>query len=257
MNRVNATHSGSALAFALSAFLVATVLDSKFAQAQVDGADTRSEVRSVAAQDDVPTIFDVRKSLPMDPSERSYHDFYINAGSEAGFRRGQYLPVQRALPVHDPIQNKQQAIMTVPVGKVLVIHVDRGLTVARLVQEQSEDERPTLEYEAIMIGDRIDMKGITTVAPKSGGKKRGEKGTVEATDVAAKSFEDSSPASLGPKADAEKEALNASSVAVGVQTLPAKSSGDSKPSPSTVKSGATDSGSAPQRVTQPVPPPTA
>lgn len=195
------------------------------------------------AQEEVPTIFDVRKSLPMEATEAPVHDFYINAGSEAGFKKGQYLPVERALPVHDPIQNKQQAVLTVPVGKVFVIHVDRGLTVARLVQELSNEERPALEYEAIMIGDRVDMKGISLVAPKPSGKKRTEKRPIEATDVAA----DVSESSPAPAVATQQS----------VQSLPVSPTTELKPVPATVKSGATDAGSPPQRVTQPVPPPTA
>jgi len=226
------TKSRSAYWFALAALLAAFSFDRNSAFAQTEGADLR----------EVPTIFDVRKSLPMEPTEPAYHDFYINAGSEAGFRRGQYLPIERALPVHDPIQNKQQAILTVPVGKVLVIHVDRGLTVARLVQELSGDERPTLDYEAIMIGDRVDMKGISTVAPKSSGKKRTDRRLIEATDVAG---------------EVPYFAVPAIAAEPSVQSLPANPAAEMKPAPSAVKSGATDAASPPQRVTQPVPPPTA
>jgi len=35
-----------------------------------------------------------------------------------------------------------------------------------LVSELSDDERPTLEYEAVMIGDRVDLRGATMEAPK-------------------------------------------------------------------------------------------
>lgn len=240
--------SRSANWFALVALIAFSIFDFSQAVAQEDSG-TRS--REIAQE--VPTIFDVRKSLPMEPTEPTYHDFYINAGSEAGFKRGQYLPINRALPVHDPIQNKQQAILTVPVGKVLVIHVDRGLTVARLVQELNGAERPTLDYEAIMIGDRVDMKGITTVAPKPNGKKRtemktdsqvdsqDEKPVIETTDVArAADAAQSVPAS-------------ATTIQQSVQTLPA----NANPPPSTIKSGATDAANPPQRVTQPISPPTA
>lgn len=242
--------SRSANWLTLVALLAFSIFDFSHAVAQEDSGTREREIAQ-----EVPTIFDVRKSLPMEPTEPAYHDFYINAGSEAGFKRGQYLPINRALPVHDPIQNKQQAILTVPVGKVLVIHVDRGLTVARLVQELTGAERPTLDYEAIMIGDRVDMKGITTVAPKPSGKKRpevktetqtdsqGDKPVIEATDVARAD-------------DGEKMApVNSVSATIqqNVQTLPAHSN----PASPAVKSGATDAANPPQRVTQPVPPPTA
>lgn len=102
----------------------------------------------------------------MEPDEPVYHDFYISAGVEVGIKKGQFLPVARQMPVHDPIQNKQQALLTIAVGKLQVIHVERNMAVARLVSELSDDERPTLEYEAVMIGDRVDLRGATMEAPK-------------------------------------------------------------------------------------------
>ncbi|MBK7893216.1 MAG: hypothetical protein IPJ84_20900 [Bdellovibrionales bacterium] len=125
-----------------------------------------SEPTSSRGGDGTPVIFDVRRSLPMEPDEPVYHDFYISAGVEAGIKKGQFLPVARQMPVHDPIQNKQQALLTIAVGKLQVIHVERNMAVARLVSELSDDERPTLEYEAVMIGDRVDLRGATMEAPK-------------------------------------------------------------------------------------------
>jgi hypothetical protein len=112
-----------------------------------------------------PMIFDVRRSLPLEPEEPVFHDFYINAGPEIGFRKGQYVTVVRLIPVHDPLQNKQQATLTVTVAKLQVIQTERNITVARLQSELTDEERPTLEYEAVMIGDRIDPGSMTMEAP--------------------------------------------------------------------------------------------
>lgn len=119
-----------------------------------------------------PVIFDVRRSLPLEPDEPVYHDFYINAGPESGLKKGMFVTVVRQLPVHDPIQNKQQATLSVTVGKLQVLQVERGITVARLNSELPDEERPVLEFEAIMIGDRIDLASATTVAPKQAPKKK-------------------------------------------------------------------------------------
>lgn len=113
-----------------------------------------------------PVIFDVRRSLPLEPDEEVTKDFYINAGPEAGFKKGVYISVVRAVPVHDPIKNMQQATLNIPVGKLKVIDVQRGITVARLETELTDEERPTLEFEGIMVGDRIDLGSITTEQPK-------------------------------------------------------------------------------------------
>lgn len=113
-----------------------------------------------------PTIFDVRRSLPLDPDEVVTHDFYINAGPEVGLKKGSYINVVRPLPVHDPIQNKQQATLNVPIGKLQIIHVEKNIAVGRLQSELGDDERPTVEFEAVMIGDRVDLGSITSEAPQ-------------------------------------------------------------------------------------------
>jgi hypothetical protein len=127
-----------------------------------------------------PQIFDVRISLPLEPEDEAYHDFYINAGPEAGFKKGMFVTVVRLVPVHDPIQNKQQATLTVDVARLQVIHVERNITVARLDSEFTDEDRPTLEYESVMIGDRIDPASFTMDVPK---KKQKIKKKVAAEDL--------------------------------------------------------------------------
>lgn len=224
------------------------VLIITFVSVFADAEGAATQTRENVAGDDTPTIFDVRKSLPMEPSDPTFHDFYINAGAEAGFKKGQYLPVSRAIPVHDPVQNKQQGILTVPVGKVLVIHVERNMTVARLASELGDDERPTLEYEAIMIGDKIDMKGISMEAPKNTGKKKKRTTAADETPVSLPA----APAAAVVHVEVEKAEAPAKTAdaapapAAAVKSNPANET-TSQPRPA----------SAPQRVTQPVPPPTA
>jgi hypothetical protein len=205
--------------------------------------------RENVGSDTTPTIFDVRKSLPMEPTEPSFHDFYINAGSEAGLKKGQYLPVQRAIPVHDPVQNKQQAILTVPVGKVLVIHVEHGMAVARLVSELGDEDRPTLEYESIMIGDRIDMKGASMETPKDAGKKR------KRTAAAPVEPQPSVVATILERLTPKAEAASTETATAAPVTAPANSVAPEPRQP--VKSDAASQPSSSPRVTQPVPPPTA
>jgi hypothetical protein len=232
-------------------------LVSPIAKAQERGLTSRE-------RSDAPTIFDVRKSLPMEPTEAPFHDFYINAGSEAGFKRGQYLPIRRSLPVHDPIQNKQQAVLTVPVGNLLVIHVDRGLTVARLVQELGNEDRPTLEFEAVMIGDHVDLKGITMSPPKAVKPKKSSLDKIHVLEVATSSAEqgpveqtDNSSEPLPSKPNTETVSQpvsgSASSTGFGVQTLPVSP----KPKGEVLKTDPSGPKVESQRVTQPVSPPTA
>ncbi len=128
-----------------------------------------------AARADAVTIFDARKSLPLDPSEPVHHDYYVSAGPEAGLKKGMYVSVVRKTPVHDPIGNKAQGTLSVEVAKVQIIHVERDLSVARLAAEFGAEDRPVLEFEAIMIGDVLDLATASMDAPKERkpGKKRG------------------------------------------------------------------------------------
>ncbi len=230
----------------VSVFIIFLTLGISSSDAQtVAQTEAQPRVRETTAGDNTPTIFDVRKSLPMEPTDPSYHDFYINAGVEQGFKKGQYLPVQRAIPVHDPVKNIQQALLTVPVGKVLVIHVERNMTVARLVTELGDEERPTLEYESIMIGDRIDMKGITTDAPKNIKKKKtaATQPAVEST-VAAPAVVETAIGQPAPTAPVVNQA-------------PVPAPGTAAESGKPVKTESASQPSAPPRVTQALPPPTA
>lgn len=116
--------------------------------------------------DQFATVFDVRRSLAMEPGEKVFHDFYINAGSASGLKRGAYLSVVREVPVHDPVQNKQQGTLNVQVGYLVVVHVERNLAVARIAGELGTKDRPVLEFEALMIGDKVDLKSQTSQPPK-------------------------------------------------------------------------------------------
>lgn len=239
-------------------FIVFLSLGMTAAEAQTASRSLPGVERNVA-NDDTPTIFDVRKSLPMEPNEPSYHDFYINAGIEAGFKKGQYLPIERAVPVHDPVQNKQQAILTIPVGKVLVIHTERKITVARLVTELGDDERPTLEYESIMIGDRVDVKGITTDAPKNVKKKK----TANVAPAVTPEAVTAAVIAVTPTPSTEitavvAQAVSAAPAPAAVAPVSAQSAPPAVSQPvKTETNGANLTPPAPPRVTQTVPPPTA
>lgn len=119
-----------------------------------------------------PAIFDMRKSLPLDDEHSATRDFYINAGAEAGFKKGMFVMVVRQLPIHDPVQNKQQAVLTVPVGQLKILQVEKNITVARLVFELEDDERPTLEFEGVMIGDRVDLSSLSSEGGGDRAKKK-------------------------------------------------------------------------------------
>ncbi len=103
------------------------------------------------------SVFDVRKSLPMTAQENAYHDYYINAGTEVGLKPGAIVTVTRYVPLHDPMQNRSQGDLAVPVAKLQVIHAQNNLAVARFHSAFDRKSLPVLEYEGVMAGDRVEV----------------------------------------------------------------------------------------------------
>ncbi len=103
------------------------------------------------------TIFDVRKNLALSDTEKVYRDFYINGGTEAGLTTGMIITVQRRLPLYDNYLNRSAGDLDLKVAKIKVIHVQKGLSVARLHSEYDRSTSPLLEDNFIMVGDRLDL----------------------------------------------------------------------------------------------------
>lgn len=108
------------------------------------------------------TIFDVRKNLPMSDSEPVYRDFIINGGTESGLSVGMVLTVQRRIPLYDNYQNRSAGDLSVKVAKIKIIHVQKGLAVARLHSEFTRESTPLLEDPYIMVGDLVDLSSATS-----------------------------------------------------------------------------------------------
>ncbi len=103
------------------------------------------------------TIFDVRKNLPMSDTEKVYRDFYVNGGSESGMTVGMIITVQRRMPLYDTYQNRSAGDLDLKVAKIKIIHVQKGLSVARMHSEYNRENSPLLEDNFVMVGDRLDL----------------------------------------------------------------------------------------------------
>lgn len=112
------------------------------------------------------TVFDVRRSLPMSDGEKIFRDYYINGGSEAGLSVGMVVTVQRRVPLYDNYSNHSAGDLDLKVAKIKIIHVQKGLAVARLHGEFTRDNAPLLEDNFIMIGDRLNMATATSDGDK-------------------------------------------------------------------------------------------
>jgi len=120
-----------------------------------------------ALADDL-TIFDVRKNLPMSDNEKVFRDFYVNGGSEAGLSVGMVITVGRRMPLYDNYQNRSAGDLQLKVAKIKIIHVQKGIAVARLFSEFTRENAPLLEDNFIMVGDRLDMNTATSEKESKG-----------------------------------------------------------------------------------------
>jgi hypothetical protein len=118
------------------------------------------------------TIFDVRKPIAMSDKEHPQKDFYINGGTESGLQTGTVVTVVRRLPLYDSYQSRSAGDLTIPVAKVLIIHVQPGLSVARFHSEIGRNDVPILEENFILIGDRLDLS--TATRDKKGAANEGD-----------------------------------------------------------------------------------
>ena len=121
------------------------------------------------AQSKEITVFDIRRPVSLENNVELPKDFFINAGLEAGLKVGMVITVNRRQTLYDPYQGKSPGELIVPVGQLRVIHAQDNLSVARLVEIMGREELPTLEFDAVMVGDRLDMS-----TAKMGKAKRAE-----------------------------------------------------------------------------------
>lgn len=114
--------------------------------------------QGVQAQEAI--VFEVKKNLALQDSEKIIKDYLISQGTEAGLQPGTVVTVVRRVSIYDSYQNRSAGDMLVPVGEVQIIFSQKGLSVARILSVYDRKNLPGLEYEAIMIGDRLDLKSL-------------------------------------------------------------------------------------------------
>ena len=105
-------------------------------------------------------IIEVRKKIRLHDSEKIYSDYFIKGGTAVGLEQGIIVPVVRRVPVHDPFDNASVGDFFVKVADIEIIQSDIKKSVGRLVTIDRRESRPMLTYDAIMIGDRLDLSKL-------------------------------------------------------------------------------------------------
>ncbi len=151
------------------------------------------------------SIFEIHKTLPMENNEPAFKDYYVNAGGESGIKKGMYLNVIRNSSVLDPAKNSNQGSLKIQIAKLHIIQVDKHISVGRLVTQTSNDERPGVDYEGIMIGDVLDIDSASMEAPVAVKAKR----KTASADIDQETDEDLPPIKFAPVKQAEKAVVPA------------------------------------------------
>lgn len=140
------------------------------------------------AQANEAIIFDIRRPVPMTNGEVLPQDFFLNVGSADGVKVDMVITVNRRQTIYDSYSNKSSEDLVVPVGQIRVIHVQQGLSVARIEKLFNRAMLPSLDYDGFMVGDRLDM-----------GSARVQGSKTAAIDVEIIKFEKLESASLAPQ----------------------------------------------------------
>lgn len=112
---------------------------------------------SLFAAEKEAVVIQVRKKLKLHNSERIYFDYFIKGGHALGLEKGVLVSVVRRLPVHDPFDNASVGDFHVKVADLEIIHADQDKSIGRLIQIDRREARPMLTYDAVMVGDRLDL----------------------------------------------------------------------------------------------------
>ncbi len=118
----------------------------------------------VQAADGEAVVIEVKKNIQLSKNEKVFKNFFINGGENLGLKKGHIVDVLRRVPFHDPLKNISVGDIRVKVAELEIIHADGLLSVARQIRMEDPESRPVLDYEAVMVGDRLDL--ATARAPK-------------------------------------------------------------------------------------------
>lgn len=113
------------------------------------------------------TVFDVRRPLAMENDENPPKDYFFNAGASEGLKKGMLVTVTRRQALYDQYLNKSPGDLVVAVGQLRIIHVQPDMSVARLEIMQNRANSPNVEFEAVMVGDKIDLSSARMAPQKT------------------------------------------------------------------------------------------
>ena len=118
-------------------------------------------------------VFAVHRPLAMQNGEHPPKDVYINAGSSDGLKSGEVVSIDRRQALQDMYKGGTLSDLVMKVGEIRLIHVQSDISVGRVLSLAKYDNAPAVDFDAIMVGDQVDMGsahmgGKVAFAPSGG-----------------------------------------------------------------------------------------
>lgn len=102
-------------------------------------------------------VTSVVRDFPMKAGDAVFKDYYVNAGTNNGLRKGLVIEAVRKLSAFDNINSKLVGDTSVKIARLRIIHADKSVAVARLEKFYEKETTPLTGYDAVMIGDLIQV----------------------------------------------------------------------------------------------------
>ncbi len=102
-------------------------------------------------------VTSVIREVPLKQTDIMYKDFYINAGTNNGLKQGAFIDAKRRMVIFDNANSKMMGDTSIRIARLKVIHVDKNVSIARLVEFYPKDQTPIAGYDSVMIGDVIEV----------------------------------------------------------------------------------------------------
>lgn len=102
-------------------------------------------------------VISVRRELALteEAEIQTPQNIVLNSGVEKGISEGMILKVRRKIPIIDVYRDNTQKEMEVDLGQVEIIHVQKGLSVARLKTIVPATDGAWVGTRSVLIGDYV------------------------------------------------------------------------------------------------------
>jgi len=109
------------------------------------------------AADRTYSVFDIKKTFALKDKQKTYRDYYINIGTEQGAKSGSIVAVYRRQAVVDYSRNTLHDDLLIPVAHLKIVMAQKSMSVARLESIAPARQIPVVEFNAVMLGDRVEL----------------------------------------------------------------------------------------------------